>query len=86
MVLKGRIFPPGGGVGFGLGYAVLLNRGVAATLQTEWAMWFGGAYFTRFWIDQTEELIGILMSQIRPNKHVDFDLEFRNLVCQAIVD
>ena len=76
----------GDGVGFGLGYAVLLDRGLAGTPQTEGSAWWGGAYGTSFWVDPEEELIGVLMIQVRPNRHLGIRSEFRNLVYQAIVD
>lgn len=74
------------GQGFGLGYAIVLDRGAAGTPQTEGTGYWGGAHGTRFWVDREEELIGILMIQVLPNNHLDIHQEFRNLVYQAIVD
>ena len=74
------------GQGFGLGYAVVLDRGAAGTPQTEGTGYWGGAYGTVFWVDPQEELIGILMIQVRPYNHLDIRQEFRDLVYQAIVD
>jgi CubicO group peptidase (beta-lactamase class C family) len=74
------------GQGFGLGYAIVLDRGAAGTPQTEGTGYWGGAHGTRFWVDREEELIGILMIQVLPNNHLDIRQEFRNLVYQAIVD
>ena len=41
---------------------------------------------TVFWIDPTEELIGILMTQVRPYNHLNIRADFQSLVNQAIVD
>ncbi|MEE8348297.1 MAG: serine hydrolase domain-containing protein [Acidobacteriota bacterium] len=78
------VFPTG--VGFGLGYAVLLDRGAAATPQTEGTVSWGGAFGTWFWVDRKEELIGLLMYQVSPNNHLSIRNDFITLVSQAIVD
>ncbi len=41
--------PPG--VGFGLGYAVPLDRGEAATPRPEGTGYWGGPFGTSFWVD-----------------------------------
>ena len=77
--------PPG--FGFGLGYAVLLDRGKAASPQSEGTGFWGGGSGTFFWVDPEEELIGVFMMQLRPYSHIPLrDWDFRNLVYQAIVD
>ncbi|MDP7206506.1 MAG: serine hydrolase domain-containing protein, partial [Pirellulaceae bacterium] len=78
------VFPYG--TGFGLGYAVVLDRGAAATPQTEGAVFWGGAFGTWFWIDRQEELIGVLMYQVAPNNYLSIRDDSVTLVFQAIVD
>ena len=51
---------------FGLGYAILLDRGAAHDPSTEGTGRWAGAYGTDFWVDRENELIGILMIQLRP--------------------
>jgi CubicO group peptidase (beta-lactamase class C family) len=46
----------------------------------------GGAYRTYFWVDPVEKLIGILMTQLRPNNHVQIRSDFVGLATQAIAD
>jgi len=55
------------GTGFGPGYAVLRDRGAAATPETEGTARRLGAFGTRFWVDAAEELIGVFLMQLRPN-------------------
>jgi len=74
------------GKGFGLGFAVYEDRGEAGEPMTEGTYHWGGAYGTRFFIDPTEELIGIMMIHLTPNGHLDLRTKFNNLVYQSIID
>ena len=76
----------GPGSGFGLGYSVLLDRGEAGAMSSEGTFGWGGAYCTYFWVDPEEDLIGILMTQVRPYTHLNIRQEFNVLANQAIVD
>ncbi len=76
----------GPGSGFGLGYSVLLDRGEAGAMSSEGTFGWGGAYCTYFWVDPEEDLIGILMTQVRPYRHLNIRQDFNVLANQAIVD
>ena len=76
----------GPGTGFGLGYSVVLDSGLAATTSSEGTVSWGGAYNTIFWIDPREELIGIMMSQVRPYTHLNMRADMISLVNQAIIE
>ena len=76
----------GPGTGFGLGYAMVTDRGQAQSMSSEGSYGWGGAYCTYFWVDPKEEVIGIIMTQVRPYTHLNIRREFENLVNQAIVD
>ncbi len=76
----------GPGVGFGLGYSVVLDSAVANTSDTEGSVSWGGAFGTIFWIDPEEELIAIMLTQIRPYTHLGLRENFHNVVNQAIID
>jgi CubicO group peptidase (beta-lactamase class C family) len=80
------IWLSGPGYGFGLGYSVLLDRGAAAQIQSEGTYGWGGAFCTYFWVDPKEELIGVLMTQVRPYNHIRIRQDFSVLANQAIVD
>lgn len=77
---------PGPGFGFGLGWAVLEDRGEAASPMTEGSVYWGGAYCTLSWIDRENELVGILMTQVRPYNHLNIRQDFQVLASQAIVN
>ena len=77
---------PGPGMGFGLGYGVVVDRGAAATPLSEGSGYWGGAYCTLSWIDPEQELVGVLMTQVRPYTHINIRQDFQVLTYQAILD
>ena len=77
---------PGPGMGFGLGYGVVVDRGEAATPLSLGSGYWGGAYCTLSWIDPEQELVGILMTQVRPYTHINIRQDFQVLTYQAVVD
>jgi len=80
------IWLSGPGFGFGLGYSVLLDHGAAGSMQSDGTFGWGGAFCTYFWVDPHEDLIGILMTQVRPYDHLGIREEFSVLANQAIAD
>jgi len=81
-----KVWPAGPGYGFGLGYAVLLDPGQAIEPNSPGTFNWGGAFGTWFFVDPVEELIGIVMVQLVPHRHVDHRLNISQLSQQAIVD
>ena len=76
----------GEGFGFGLGYSVSMDQGRSAVPSAEGTYGWGGAYCTVFWVDPEDELIGILMTQVRPYTHLNIRQDFQTLTYQALVD
>lgn len=76
----------GPGFGFGLGYAVTTHQGLSAMPSAEGTYGWGGAYCTVFWVDPTDGIIGILMTQVRPYTHLNIRKDFQTLAYQALVD
>jgi CubicO group peptidase (beta-lactamase class C family) len=76
----------GPGYGFGLGYSVVKDIGASRQPGSVGNYGWGGAFCTYFWVDPTEELIGIVMTQVRPYNHLNIRQEFQVLANQAIVD
>lgn len=76
----------GPGMGFGLGYGVVVDRGAAATPLSEGAGYWGGAYCTISWLDPEQELVAVLMTQVRPYTHINVRQDFQVLTYQAILD
>ena len=76
----------GPGMGFGLGYGVVVDRGTAATPLSQGAAYWGGAYCTLSWIDPQEQIVGILLTQVRPYSHLNIRQDFQALTYQAITE
>ncbi|MFX3657813.1 MAG: serine hydrolase domain-containing protein [bacterium] len=76
----------GPGMGFGLGYGVVTDRGAAATPLSLGAAYWGGAYCTLSWLDPEQELVAVVMTQVRPYTHINIRQDFQVLTYQAIVD
>lgn len=71
-------------LGFGLGFAVLIDPGLYSRMGSKGLYCWGGAANTKFWIDPQEQLIGILMLQCMPDGVFPVEQDFQNLVYQAI--
>jgi CubicO group peptidase (beta-lactamase class C family) len=71
---------------FGYGFGIRTERGVFDELETLGIYGWDGAFYTRFWVDPKEDLIGIFMSQIDNNWNEKMINKFRVLVYQAIID
>ena len=76
----------GPGVGFGLGYGVVLDRGLASTSMAEGSGFWGGAYCTLSWIDPENQLSGLIMTQLRPYRHINIRQDFQVLTYQALME
>jgi len=81
-----EIWLAGPGYGFGLGYAVVTDLGPAATPRSEGTYYWSGAFGTIFWIDPEEELIGMVLQQLRPYVHLNVRPDMASMTYQAIVD
>jgi CubicO group peptidase (beta-lactamase class C family) len=68
---------------FGLGFAVVNGLDTLGELGSVDAYSWGGAFYTSFWIDPRENIIGVFMSQGRPIDS-DIDARFKTLVYQAL--
>lgn len=80
------IWLTGPGFGFGLGYSIVKDIGVTGQAGSAGNYGWGGAFCTYFQVDPKEELIGIVMTQVRPYDHINIRQEFMALANQAIVD
>ena len=78
------VYVRGDGYGFGLGGAVLMDRGTSVDALSEGTWTWGGAYGTIFWIDPKEELIPIMLIQISPYSHFGIRPLFSVVASQAV--
>ncbi len=74
------------GVGFGLGFAVGLGPAATAMAGSAGEYYWGGAASTAFWVDPTEDLFVVFMTQLFPSIAYPFRAQLRALVYQAIDD
>jgi len=72
------------GHGFGLGYRVVRNIADSALVGSVGSYGWNGRVGTYFFIDPQEELIGILMTQISPYRHLKIRRQFQILATTAI--
>jgi CubicO group peptidase (beta-lactamase class C family) len=74
------------GIGFGLGFASVMDPVVAQAIGSAGEYYWGGAASTIFWIDPTEELIVILMTQLMPSGTFNFRGQLKSIIYPAIID
>ena len=74
------------GVGFGLGFSVMLDPARAQILGTPGEFAWGGAASTAFWVDPVEDLIVIFMTQLMPSSSYPIRRELRTLTYAALAD
>ena len=79
------VVQPGSG-GFGLGFAIAGEPNVDGEIGSAGAYTWRGLFNTMFWVDPVEELIGIMMTQLYPYRHLDIQDKFRIMTYQAIVE
>ena len=74
------------GVGFGLGFSVMLDPARAQILGTPGEYAWGGAASTAFWVDPAEELAVILLTQLMPSSAYPLRRELRVLTYAAVLE
>jgi len=77
---------PGPGYGFGLGFAVRRETGLANLTGTSGDYNWGGAYGTAFWVDPKEQLVVVSMTQAPGAIRVHYRQLLKSFVLQAISD
>ena len=83
VITPGPYYLPGPGYGFGLGFAVRKEAGVAISQGSLGDYNWGGAGGTYFWVDPKEDLFVVFAMQ-SPRNRVPFRSILRNLVYSAI--
>lgn len=82
--VPGPYYLPGPGYGFGLGFAVRRDAGVAAANSSPGEYNWGGAGGTAFWVDPKEDMFVVFMMQ-SPRQRVHYRPLLRDIVYAAIV-
>jgi CubicO group peptidase (beta-lactamase class C family) len=76
---------PQRGVGFGLGFAVVIDPAAGKVVVSGGELSWGGAASTAFWIDPAEELTATFFTQLIPSSAHPIRSQLRQLVYQALV-
>lgn len=74
------------GVGFGLGFSVMIDRMKNKSVVSNGTIGWGGAASTAFWIDPREELMVSFFTQLLPSRTYPIRRELQRLVYQALLD
>jgi CubicO group peptidase (beta-lactamase class C family) len=74
------------GIGFGLGFSVMLDPAKAQILGSPGEYAWGGAASTAFWCDPAEDMAVVLLTQLMPSSTYPIRRELRVLTYQAVVD
>ena len=85
VVTPGPYYLPGPGYGFGLGFAVRKDAGVALTPGSVGDYNWGGAGGTYFWVDPKEKMFVVYMMQ-SPSKRAQYRVLLRDMIYAAIVE
>ena len=74
------------GVGFGLGFSVMIDPARAQIVGTPGEYAWGGAASTAFWVDPVEDLAVVMLTQLMPSSAYPIRRELRVLTYAALVD
>jgi CubicO group peptidase (beta-lactamase class C family) len=73
------------GVGFGLGFATVLDTVKSGSIAAGDYYW-GGAASTIFWVDQKEDLVLVFMTQLMPSGSFNFRGQLKSIIYSSIVE
>ncbi|MCB1691270.1 MAG: beta-lactamase family protein [Pseudomonadales bacterium] len=76
---------PYDGIGFGLGFSVMLDPAKAQILGSPGEFAWGGAASTYFFVDPAEELVVMLLTQLMPSSAYPIRRELRVLAYQSLI-
>ena len=74
------------GIGFGLGFSVVIDAAAARNLVSEGEFAWGGAANTSFWVDGAGQLTAAFYTQLLPTSAHRIRPQLRQLVYQALTD
>ncbi|MEI2774117.1 MAG: serine hydrolase domain-containing protein [Candidatus Competibacter sp.] len=74
------------GIGFGLGFSVVVNPVANKVLSSPGEFGWGGAASTAFWVDPVEDITALLFTQLFPSSTHPLRPQLRQLVYQALID
>ncbi|SFE85143.1 serine hydrolase domain-containing protein [Thermoflexibacter ruber] len=69
---------------FGLGFEIVSEKGHAKIPSSVGAFEWGGMYYTHYWIDPKEDLVGVVLFQVFPTKGWGIENQFKAMIYQAL--
>ena len=72
------------GIGFGLGFATVLDPIPGRSASSPGEFYWGGAASTAFWVDPVEDITAVFMTQLLPSGTYPIRPQFRQLVYSAL--
>ncbi len=85
IIAPGPYYLPGPGYGFGLGFAVRKEQGVASAVGSPGEYYWGGAGGTYFWVDPKEDLFVVFMMQ-SPKQRQHYRPVLRDMIYAALMN
>lgn len=74
------------GLGFGLGFSIVVDLGLRGVLGSKGEFGWGGAYHSTYWVDPEKELVVVYFTQVIPADGLDDHEKLRALIYQALLD
>jgi len=74
------------GVGFGLGFAIVIDPLATKSLGSAGEFHWGGLASTVFWVDPAEQVTAMFFTQLMPSSTYPIRPQLRQLVNQALID
>ena len=84
MRLQGFNEAPEQGVGFGLGFSVVVDEAKSNVMKSTGAFGWGGLASTNFWVDPAENICVTFMTQLIPSDTYRLRNELQNTIYQAL--
>ena len=84
MHFNGIVDQPAPGIGFGLGFNVIIDIASSGTMGSVGDYGWGGNAESYFWVSPQEKIVAILMTQCMPSMTYPIRNDFRTLVYQAL--
>ena len=74
------------GMGFGLGFSVVVDPAANGAVSSVGEYAWGGAASTAFWVDPAEELAVVFMTQLLPSATYPIRRQLKPVVYQTLID
>lgn len=74
------------GQGFGLGFSVVTDLGARGIPGSVGEFGWGGAYHSTYWVDPSNDLIVVYLTQLRSTGGLDDQAKLRTLIYQAVIE